>query len=102
MGVLAMGGGCPVFNVPWLDRSHVQGICRCRPIWKWCVWLFVIDFFVLMYCGAMRSRRTICYNKSFRYNYWFGFLFILAPLIGHFEKPKELPSSIHQSMEVKT
>ena len=49
-GVLAMGGKLSVLALPWLNRSHVRS-CRYRPIWKWCVWLFVIDFFVLMYCG---------------------------------------------------
>ena len=69
MGVLAMGGAIVSFAaLPWLDRSHVRS-CRYRPIWKWCVWLFVIDFFVLMYyVEHANGRRTICYNKSFRYS----------------------------------
>ena len=33
--------------------------------------------------------------------YWFGFLFILAPLIGHFEKPKELPQVYINQWRVK-
>jgi ubiquinol-cytochrome c reductase cytochrome b subunit len=40
-GVLAMGGAIVAFALlPWLDRSEVRS-CRFRPIWKWCVWLFV-------------------------------------------------------------
>ena len=102
MGVLAMGGAIVSFAaLPWLDRSHVRS-CRYRPIWKWCVWVFVIDFFVLMYCGAMPAEEPYVTISRLGTAYWFGFLFILAPLIGHFEKPKELPSSIHQSMESKT
>ena len=55
-----------------------------------------------MYWGSMPSEETYVTISRLGTAYWFGFLFILAPLIGHFEKPKELPSSIHQSMESKT
>ena len=31
--------------------------------------------------------------------YWFAFLFLLAPIIGKFESPKNLPLSIHKSLK---
>ena len=100
-GVLAMGGAIVSFAaLPWLDRSHIRS-CRYRPIWKWCVWIFVADFLVLMYCGAMPAEEPYVTISRLGTAYWFGFLFVLAPLVGHFEKPKELPLSIHQSMVSK-
>lgn len=31
--------------------------------------------------------------------YWFAFLFVLAPLVGWLETPKQLPQSIHETMK---
>ena len=101
-GVLAMGGAIVSFAaLPWLDRSYVRS-CRYRPIWKWCVWIFVADFLVLMYCGAMPAEEPYVTISRIGTAYWFGFLFVLAPLVGKFETHKPLPQSIHQSMEKST
>jgi ubiquinol-cytochrome c reductase cytochrome b subunit len=98
-GVLAMGGAIISFAaLPWLDKSPIRS-CRYRPFWKWCVWLFVIDFFALMYCGAMPAEQPYVIISQFGTAYWFGFLFILAPLVGLYESPKNLPSSIHKSLK---
>ena len=70
MGVLAMGGAIISFAaLPWLDRSYVRS-CRYRPVWKWCVWIFVIDFFVLMYCGAMLAEEPYVTISSIGTAYW--------------------------------
>ena len=101
-GVLAMGGAIVSFAaLPWLDRSYVRS-CRYRPVWKWCVWIFVADFLVLMYCGAMPAEEPYVTISRIGTAYWFGFLFVLAPLVGKFETHKPLPSSIHQAMEKTT
>ena len=99
MGVLAMGGAIVSFAaLPWLDRSYVRS-CRYRPIWKWCVWIFVADFLILMYCGAMPAEEPYVTISRIGTAYWFAFLFVLAPLVGKFEIHKPIPQSIHQSME---
>ena len=99
MGVLAMGGAIVAFAaLPWLDRSYVKS-CRYRPIWKWCVWIFVLNFFLLMYCGAMPAEQPYVILSQIGTAYWFGFLFVLAPLVGIYESPKQLPRSIHDSMQ---
>ena len=99
MGVLAMGGAIISFAaLPWLDRSYVRS-CRYRPIWKWCVWIFVADFLILMYCGAMPAEEPYVTISRIGTAYWFAFLFVLAPLVGKFEIHKPIPKSIHQSME---
>ena len=99
MGVLAMGGAIVSFAaLPWLDRSYVRS-CRYRPVWKWCVWIFVADFLILMYCGAMPAEEPYVTISRIGTAYWFAFLFVLAPLVGKFEIHKPLPQSIHQTME---
>ena len=96
MGVVAMGGAIVSFALlPWLDRSRVRS-CRFRPIWKWCVWFFVLDFFLLMYVGAMPAEGIYVTLGQIGTFYWFAFLFLLAPLVPFFEETKELPSSIHK------
>ena len=96
MGVLAMGGAIAAVGLlPWLDRSPVRS-CRFRPIWKWCVWFFVLDFFLLMYVGAMPAEGIYVTPGRIGTAYWFAFLFLLAPLIPLIENPKDLPSSIHK------
>ena len=59
----------------------------------------MIDFFVLMYVGAMPADEPYVTISRIGTAYWFGFLFVLAPLVGYYEKPKELPASIHQAMK---
>jgi ubiquinol-cytochrome c reductase cytochrome b subunit len=96
MGVLAMGGAIAAVGLlPWLDRSKIRS-CRFRPIWKWCVWVFVLDFFLLMYIGAMPAEGIYILLGRIGTFYWFAFLFLLAPLMPLIEKTKELPESIHQ------
>lgn len=96
MGVLAMGGAIAAVGLlPWLDRSPVRS-CRFRPMWKWCVWFFVLDFFLLMYVGAMPAEGIYVTLGRIGTAYWFAFLFLLAPLIPLIENTKELPSSIHK------
>jgi len=102
MGVIAMGGAIAALGLlPWLDRSYVRS-CRYRPIWRQCVLIFVADFFLLMYIGAMPAEGIYVTLGQLGTAYWFGFIFILAPLVGWFETPKPLPQSIHKSMEKKS
>jgi ubiquinol-cytochrome c reductase cytochrome b subunit len=96
MGVLAMGGAIVAFALlPWLDRGLVRS-CRFRPIWKWCVWIFLSDFFLLMYIGAMPAEGIYVTLGRLGTAYWFGFLFFLAPIVPFFENTKPLPQSIHK------
>jgi ubiquinol-cytochrome c reductase cytochrome b subunit len=58
-GVLAMFGSIVVLALaPWLDTSRVRS-GRYRPMFKWWFWLFVLDFFVLMWAGAMPAEGPI-------------------------------------------
>ena len=51
-GVLTMFGSIALlFVLPWLDTCRVRS-CAFRPIYKWFVFVLVIDVLVLGYCGA--------------------------------------------------
>ena len=55
-GVIAMFGSIVVMALaPWLDTSRVRS-GRYRPQFKWWFWLFVVNFFVLMWAGGHAGR----------------------------------------------
>ena len=56
---------------------------------------------MLMWVGAMPAEGIYVTLGRLGTAYWFGFIFILAPLVGIFETPRQLPTSIHASMEKK-
>ena len=99
MGVIAMGGAIAALGLlPWLDRSRVRS-CRYRPVWSWFVIMFVVDFFLLMWVGAMPAEGIYVILGQLGTAYWFAFIFLFAPLVGWFETPRQLPNSIHESMK---
>ena len=95
-GVLMMGGAIGIlFLLPWLDRSPVRS-GKFRPIFKWCFALFVLNGFVLGYCGANPPEGNFILISRISTAFYFGYFIILLPLIRLIEKPKPLPSSISQ------
>jgi len=95
-GVLMMGGAIGIlFLLPWLDRSPVRS-GKFRPIFKWCFALFVLNGFVLGYCGANPPEGDFILISRISTAFYFGYFIILLPFISLIEKPKPLPSSINQ------
>ena len=95
-GVLMMFGAIFIlFVLPWLDSSKTRS-CSYRPIYKWFMMLFFVNFFVLGYVGMMPAEGIYLLIARIGLIYYFVFLLILTPLIGRFEKPKALPASISQ------
>jgi ubiquinol-cytochrome c reductase cytochrome b subunit len=93
-GVLAMFGSIIVMAlVPWLDTSAVRS-GRYRPMFKWWFWLFVVNFFVLMWAGAMPAEGIYPYIALIGATYWFAYFLIILPLLGVFEKPLPIPATI--------
>ena len=93
-GVLAMFGAIVVMAlVPWLDTSHVRS-GRYRPIFKWCFALLVVDFFLLMWCGAMPAEEPYASISLVGAAYWFLYFLVLLPLLGVIEKPLPQPTTI--------
>jgi ubiquinol-cytochrome c reductase cytochrome b subunit len=82
-----------LFILPWLDRSKVRS-CNFRPLYKWFMMLFFIDFFILGYVGLKPAEGLYLLIARIGLVYYFVFFFIISPFIGLIEKTKELPASI--------
>ena len=93
-GVLAMFGAIAVMALaPWLDTSSVRS-GRYRPMLKWWFWLLVIDFFVLMWLGAMPAEEPFATFSLIASAYWFAYFLVILPLLGVTEKPLPQPETI--------
>ncbi|MBU2089300.1 MAG: cytochrome b N-terminal domain-containing protein [Alphaproteobacteria bacterium] len=93
-GVLLMFGAIAVlFVLPWLDRSPVRS-STFRPLHKQFFWILVLDCIVLGYIGAMPAEGIYLVIGRVATAYYFAHFLILLPLLGVFEKPRPLPSSI--------
>ena len=81
-GVLAMFGSIAALGLlPWLDTSKVRS-CLFRPVWRICVLLFAINFFVLMYMGGKPAEGIYVLISRIGTAYWFYlFLFWLLWLV---------------------
>jgi ubiquinol-cytochrome c reductase cytochrome b subunit len=99
-GVLAMFGSIAALGLlPWLDTSKVRS-CLFRPVWRICVLLFAINFFVLMYMGGKPAEGIYVLISRIGTAYWFLFIFVLAPLVGFLETPRQ-PLSITNYLKAK-
>ena len=93
-GVALMFGAILVlFFLPWLDRSKIRS-CNYRPIYKWFMLLFFINFFILSYVGLKPAEGLYLLMARIGLVYYFFFFLIITPFIHKIEIPKELPESI--------
>src|SRR6478672_5493294 len=93
-GVLAMFGSIALlFVLPWLDTSRVRS-CTFRPIYKWFVFVLVIDVLVLGYCGAHPPEGGFVIASRLATIYYFFHFLVLLPILGKIERPLPLPPSI--------
>ncbi|MSO88374.1 MAG: cytochrome b [Rhodospirillaceae bacterium] len=96
IGVLAMFGSIFVlFLLPWLDTSRVRS-GTFRPAYKKLFWVFVVDCIVLGYVGANPPEGYFLILGRLATIYYFFHFIILLPLLGWFERPLPLPTSISQ------
>ena len=87
-GVALMFGAILVlFFLPWLDRSKIKS-CTFRPIYKWFMLLFFIDFFILSYVGLKPAEGFYLLIARIGLVYYFGFFLIITPFIHKIETPK--------------
>ncbi|HEV2550929.1 MAG TPA: cytochrome b/b6 [Stellaceae bacterium] len=100
-GVIAMFASIFVlFFLPWLDTSRVRS-AHFRPVYKWVFWLLVIDCIVLGWVGAHRPEGFYVVVGRLGTLYYFFHFLILFPLIGWFERPLPLPTSIAAAVTPK-
>ena len=93
-GVLLMFGAIAIlFVLPWLDSSKVRS-CNFRPIYKWFMMLFFINFFVLGYVGMLPAEGTYLLIARVGLIYYFAFFLVITPFINRIESPQTLPASI--------
>ncbi|MCL4128376.1 UNVERIFIED_CONTAM: hypothetical protein GTU68_029815 [Idotea baltica] len=93
-GVLAMFGAIVVMALaPWLDTSSVRS-GRYRPMFKWWFAILVVDFFVLMWVGAMPAEGIYPIIALIASTYWFAYFLVILPLLGVIEKPTTPPATI--------
>jgi len=105
VGVLVLAGSLvTLVFIPWLDTSAVRSN-RFRPTMKWFFWFFVIDCLILGYLGSQSADAVwnldgIVIQKVWAARvatlYYFGFFWVLMPLVGLFERTKPLPATIAQ------
>jgi ubiquinol-cytochrome c reductase cytochrome b subunit len=95
-GVIVMFGSLIVlFLVPWLDTSRVRS-GRFRPRFKVWFWLLVVDFLLLMWCGAMPAEQPFVIISQLATLYWFSFFLVILPLLGVLERPNAPPATIEE------
>ena len=100
-GVLAMFGSIVVMALaPWLDTSRVRS-GRYRPQFKWWFWLFVLNFFVLMWCGAQAPEGLVPTISLLGTIYWFAYFLVILPVLGLVEKPLPQPATIEEDFDAR-
>jgi ubiquinol-cytochrome c reductase cytochrome b subunit len=106
LGVLVMAGSLiTLVFIPWLDTSKVRSN-RFRPMMKQFFWIFVVDCAILGYCGSQGADASLEMMHGMTLPlvwvarvgtlFYFAFFWVIMPLVGLFETPKPLPTSIAQ------
>jgi len=94
-GVALMFGSIAIlFVLPWLDRSKVRS-CNFRPIYKWFMMLFFINFFILGYVGMLPAEGLYLLVARIGLIYYFVFFLVITPLIHRIERTTSLPVGIN-------
>ncbi len=107
IGVLVLVGALvSLVFIPWLDTSKVRS-CRFRPLMKQFFWIFAVDCVVLGYIGSQGADAALTLGgfsmplvwlARLGTLYYYGFFWVIMPVIGWIEKPKTLPQSIAQAV----
>lgn len=94
LGVVAMFGAILIlFALPWLDSSKVRS-ATFRPLYRQFFWLFVLNAFVLGYCGAKPTTDLLVTVSQVATAYYFAHFLIVLPWLSRKEKTLALPASI--------
>ena len=78
--------------LPWIDTSKVKSMSY-RPIGRQLFWAFVVVCIGLGYLGAMPAEGGYVIASQIFTVLYFGF-FVALFVVGLFERPKALPTSI--------
>jgi ubiquinol-cytochrome c reductase cytochrome b/c1 subunit len=83
--------------VPWLDTSRVRSATY-RPVYKVFFWIFVLVSVGLGWLGSKPAEGPYVWAARVLTAWYFAHFLIILPLLGLFEKPKRLPSSISEAV----
>ena len=100
-GVLAMFGSIAIlFVLPFMDTHPVRSALF-RPWFRIGVLLLVVDFFILMLCGAKPAEGFWVPLSQVTMLYYMGFFIFGIPFLSKFEPVEELPESINKAVIAK-
>jgi ubiquinol-cytochrome c reductase cytochrome b subunit len=84
-GVVCMFGSILIlFTVPYTNFSMIRS-AHFRPVYKIFFWIFVADFFLLMWIGQMPMRNSYIFLGRYATAYYFIFFLFLLPISGYIE-----------------
>ena len=93
-GVLVMALSIiTLFVLPWLDTSKVRS-GRYRPLFKQFFFIFVVACLGLGYAGSQPAEGLPLVIAQVSTLYYLAFFWIILPLLGVLETPKNVPDSI--------
>ena len=97
-GVLLMFGAILVlFVLPWLDTSRVRS-ARFRPTYRVFFWIFLIDCIGLGIAGKNPPDGWYLILGRVATAWYFIHFILVLPLLGWFERPLPLPTSISEAV----
>jgi ubiquinol-cytochrome c reductase cytochrome b/c1 subunit len=97
-GVIAMFGAIVMLAlVPWLDTSRVRS-ANYRPMYRQFFWVFCIVCVLLGWLGSKPPEGGYVLASRICTLYYFAHFLIVLPLLGLFETPKPLPTSILETV----
>ena len=102
-GVLVMFGSIALlFALPFLDKHPIRS-SRYRPLFRPAIILFLLNFIFLGYVGSQSADATLFGLPLSIFGLaatavYYGFFLVVIPLLNKYEKGRELPPSIHESV----
>ena len=95
-GVIMMVSAIAILAfLPWLDTSKVRS-AKYRPLFRQFYWIFLANFLLLGYLGAMPAEGIYVIISRIATIYYFVHFIIILPVLGFVEKTKPLPKSISE------
>ena len=85
LGVLAMFGALLIFLIlPYSDLSRVRS-GSFRPLFKFSYWLFIVNFFILMWIGSQHPNSPYVEIGQIATAFYFSWFLVIVPVVGLIE-----------------
>ncbi len=98
LGVTALASSIIILAfLPWLDTSRVRS-ANYRPLYRQFLLIFFAAVIGLGYLGSQEPSGGYVVAARILTVYYFGFFFVILPLLGLFETTKPLPNSISEAV----